>query len=92
MKWCCIGFQSHYDTAGERGHAILIGRDSMGQPEITMQYRAIDPSEKLPVTDIPISTVVDIRIVFCPWCGQNVETWYGKDVDTLYRDGLKITP
>jgi hypothetical protein len=92
MKWCCIGFQSHYDTAGERGHAILIGRDSMGQPEITMQYRAIDPSETLPVTDIPISTVVDIRIVFCPWCGQNVETWYGKDVDTLYRDGLKITP
>lgn len=91
MKWCCIGFKSHYESAGERGHAILIGRDSMGNPEITMQYRALDPTDELPVTDFPISAVMDIRIVFCPWCGQNVEAVYGKHIDDLYRPGLKIT-
>jgi hypothetical protein len=91
MKWCCIGFKSHFDCGGERGHAILIGRDSLGKPEITMQYRALNPLDELPVTDFPISTVMDIRIVFCPWCGQNLETFYGKHVDDLYRPGLKIT-
>ena len=92
MKWCCVGFKSHYESAGERGHSILIGRDSMENPDITMQYRAIDPNEQLPVTEFPISTVMDIRIVFCPWCGQNVERWYAKHVDELYRPGLKISP
>jgi len=92
MKWCCIGFKSHYDAAGQRGHAILIGRDSMGKPEVTMQYRAVDIGEELEVkTDSPVSTVVDIRIVFCPWCGRNVEKWYGADVDSLDRKGLRIT-
>jgi hypothetical protein len=91
MKWCCLGFQSHYEAAGQQGHAILIGRDSMGKPEITMQYRAIDAGKELLIeSEIPIATVMDIRIVFCPWCGRNGEEWYGDEVDSLYREGLKI--
>ncbi|MCM3874411.1 MAG: hypothetical protein ND895_27285 [Pyrinomonadaceae bacterium] len=47
MKWCCIGFKSHYEAAGQRGHAILIGRDSMGKPEVAMRYRAVDIGEEV---------------------------------------------
>ena len=92
MKWCCIGFKAHYDVAGQRGPAILIGRDSMNSPEVTLQYRAVDMGEELEVkTNSPVCTVVDVRIVFCPWCGRNVEEWYGPEVDSLDRKGLKIT-
>lgn len=41
-------------------------------------------------TPIPLSTVVDVEIVYCPWCGKNVRKWYSKNVDELSRDGLKI--
>jgi hypothetical protein len=92
MKWCCIGFEAHYEAAGQRGHAILIGRDSLGRPEVAMQYRAVAIGEELEIkTKSPVSTVVDVRIVFCPWCGRNVEEWYGSNVDSLHREGLRIT-
>ena len=91
MKWCCIGFKSHYDSAGQSGHAILIGRDSLGATEIIMQYRAVDAGEESHIqSDIPVSLIIDIRIIFCPWCGSNAEKWYGKSVDSLYREGLEI--
>jgi hypothetical protein len=91
MKWCCLGFQSHYRAAGRSGQAILIGRDSSGAAEIVMQYRAVDVGNEGRLhSDIPVATVLDIRIVFCPWCGRNAEEWYGQHVDSLYREGLKI--
>ncbi|MDQ3254539.1 MAG: hypothetical protein M3R15_11630 [Acidobacteriota bacterium] len=54
-------------------------------PEIIMLYRAVDAGEESHIhSDIPASIVTDIRIVFCPWCGRNVEELYGKHVDSLY--------
>jgi hypothetical protein len=48
-----------------KGHAVLIGRDSIGKREVALQYRAVDIGEELEIkTDV--STVVDVRIVFCP--------------------------
>ena len=46
MKWCCIGFKSAYDAAGQRGSAILIGCDSLNAPGFTLQYRAIDAGKE----------------------------------------------
>jgi hypothetical protein len=92
MKWCCPGFESFYINAGQQGAGILVGRDSIGQPEFTMQYRAADKSEKLVITsEAPIASVVDIRMQYCLWCGRNLEKWYGSKVDALYRPSLKIT-
>jgi hypothetical protein len=85
-----MGFKANYDCAGTRGHAILVGLDSLNNIEITLQYRAVDPHDQLPLTDFPIATVVDVRIVFCPWCGRNAEEWYGKYASSLFRPGLKI--
>jgi hypothetical protein len=92
MKWCCIGFEANYETAGQRGTAYLIGRDSLGKPEFTLQFRAVAIDTEFPLvkSDVPISTVIDIRITFCPSCGSNLEKWYGKYVDSLYRKGLRV--
>ncbi len=92
MKWCCVGFKSSYETAGQRGTAYLIGRNSLGKPAFTLQFRAVDIDKEFPLinSDIPISTVIDIGIVFCPSCGVNLERFYGKYVDSLYRKGLRV--
>jgi len=92
MNWCCVQFQNHYATAGEMGLSILVGRDNSGNPEFTLQCRAIDLDvQNIPITDFPITTVLDSRILFCPWCGRNLRKWYRKDIDALYRANLKIS-
>jgi len=91
MKWCCVGFKSAYDAAGQRGSAILIGRDSLNAPEFTLQYRAIDAGKENYIqSDIPTSIIIDVRILFCLWCGANLEKFYAGQIDALFRNGLRI--
>jgi hypothetical protein len=55
MKWCCLTFKSWYGAAGERGLAVLVGRNSNGEPEVLIQHRAIDRGvQSLPNVDYPI--------------------------------------
>ena len=92
MKWCCMGFEAGYDAAGQRGSAILVGRDSLGAPEFTLQFRVADKGQEETVkSDNPLSLITDVRFVFCPWCGRNAVKFYGERVDALFRPGLKIT-
>lgn len=92
MRWCCPAFESWYEGAGERGYAVLVGRDGNMKPEFVIQHRSIDlGAEDLVKAETPLSLVADIQIDFCPWCGRNLEKWYGENVDVLYRVGLKIT-
>ncbi len=93
MKWCCVGFKAHYQQAGQQGSSILVGRDSLDAPEVTLQCRVVDSGQEGSITSEkhPVSIVTDIRIVFCPWCGRNAEKWYRKEVDNLFRPDLKIT-
>lgn len=92
MKWCCPAFKSWYEGAGERGFAILVGRDENRKPQFVIQHRSVDPgAQDLVKAETPISLVADIQIDFCPWCGWKLEKWYGENVDVLYRAGLKIT-
>jgi len=92
MKWCCPAFKGWYEQAGERGIGVLIGRDSEGLPQFTIQYRAVDKGLDSSVkSDVPISLVIDVSFQFCPWCGRELNRWYGKHINELYRNGLKIT-
>lgn len=92
MKWCCPGFEGFYGNAGQRGAAVLIGRDSMGEPEFTMQYRAVEEGDEQSInSESLVSPVVDVGMQYCPWCGRKLDKWYSKSVDALYRPGLKIT-
>jgi hypothetical protein len=92
MKWCCFGFKVGYESAGRRGGAILVGRDSVGAPDISLQFRAVDKGREDSIRggDAPISLVEDIRFAFCPWCGRNALKWYRKNIDALFRPDLKI--
>jgi len=91
MKWCCALFESRYKSAGERGSSILVGRDSLGKSEFTIQHRAthVDVTD-IPSTDHPIAWVSETRIFFCPWCGRKLEDWYGASVERLSRENLRI--
>ena len=91
MKWCCAGFESFYGNAGHQGAGLLVGRDSLGEPEFIMQYRATDTGQKIEFSsEDPIAPVVDVRLQYCPWCGRNLEKCYGNIVEDLYRPHLRI--
>lgn len=92
MKWCCAGFKGNYGEAGQRGVGILVGRDFEGRPEFTLQFRAIERgNEQAVISEKPISLVVDVSMRYCPWCGSNLEEWYGDVADALHRQDLKIS-
>ena len=96
IKWCCIGFEANYNIAGQRGSAVLVDRDFQGTPQFTLQFRAVDKGNEQSVSSataalqIPISLVVDVGMLYCPWCGGDLEKWYADLADTLYRPDLKI--
>jgi hypothetical protein len=92
MKWCCIPFKTWYEAAGERGAAILVGRNSGGKPEFIIQHRAVDKGiDLLPPTEFPVTLISEIDISYCPWCGRKLDKWYRDSVDDLYRPDLKIS-
>ena len=97
IKWCCLGFEGNYYEAGQRSIGILVGVDSEGRPEFTLQYRAVGKGIEQSViaktanVEAPISWVVDVRMRYCPWCGCDLEKWYGEVAPALFRPDLKIT-
>ena len=92
MKWCCPALKTWYEGAGERGFAILVGRDSASQPQFVVQQRSVDMGTEDSVkAETPLFLVSDIQIDYCPWCGRKLDKWYGKSVDALSRSDLKIT-
>lgn len=91
MEWCCLTFRGWYEAAGERGLAVLVGRNPSGQAEFLIQHRAVDAGSESSVhSESPVSLVSEVGIAFCPWCGRDLNKIYGKNVDALHRPDLKI--
>ena len=92
MDWCCIGFKAQYENAGNRGSAVLIGRNYSGGPEFTLQFRAVSQGyEASIVSDGALrSLVTDVGLRFCPWCGVFLADYYGVAVGVLYRSGFRV--
>ena len=42
MKWCCIGFENHVLTGGQRGMSIIVDVPRESLPEFVIQHRAVD--------------------------------------------------
>jgi uncharacterized protein (UPF0212 family) len=56
-----------------------------------LQYRAVDKGKENCIqSDVPASIIIDVGIAFCPWCGSNLEKYYRKHVNSLYREDLKL--
>lgn len=91
MKWCCRLFESKYQSAGERGLSVLVGRDSFEKPEFIVQHRSADIEVKeVPATDYPIAWISETRIFCCPWCGKHLEEQYEASIDSLIRRDFAI--
>ena len=90
MKWCCPGFSAQYDNADEAGFTVLVGRNELGQPEFLLQHRAIEKGFTLVLpSDARVYLMTETGMRFCPWCGADLEKWYGKALDSLHRPQLR---
>jgi hypothetical protein len=92
INWCCEPFKHSYDLAGDRSIAVLIDRNSEGEPEFILQSRAFEKGQEPPglSTVVPMSVVTESQMQFCPWCGRNLAKWYRKTIDVLIRPNFKI--
>jgi hypothetical protein len=90
MKCCCTTFQGWFEEAGKRGLGVFVSSGD-SKPAFVLQYRALDPGVSLPRTDFPFSSVSDVRIHFCPWCGSNLKKWYRGDLRELDRSELQVS-
>ena len=71
--FCCAGFKTHIERAGERGISILVRRDSSGLA-FELQSRGVgfeDQSKLRPMPiDITINISCSVGMRYCPWCGD----------------------
>lgn len=96
VRWCCSGFQSGWEQAGHRGFGIIVSQDSIGEPRFVLQFRMADVDKEasitFPTTPVPISTVGEMGLVYCPWCGRNLAERYASVVKVLSQPELLIRP
>jgi len=90
MKWCCMGFEGNFQTAGARGFGVFVSKRSGSEPEFILQHRSLDPGAPTPNFEYPISLVSDVRMRFCPWCGVSLRDWYRSATEDLDRSELKV--
>ena len=91
MKWCCKVFQGWFEESGKRGIGVFVSTRDNSEPAFILQYRALDPSSPVPDTQFPISSISDVHIHFCPWCGANLRKAYRKSFRELDRSELQVS-
>jgi hypothetical protein len=92
MKWCCKVFQGWFEEAGKRGLGVFVSTRGDSEPAFILQYRALDPGVPLPRTESPLSSISDVHIHFCPWCGANLGRVYRDNFRELDRSELQLSP
>jgi len=90
MEWCCAVFQGWFQTAGTRGLGVFVSGSSSPAPSFILQFRALDPGKAAPHTEYPLSSVLDVHIQFCPWCGANLKKFYRNTYSSLEKPGLRL--
>jgi hypothetical protein len=90
MKWCCLGFEGHFQMAGFRGFSIFVSTKNRQNPVFIMQHRTLDPGVDIPNTEHALTIVSDIQISFCPWCGSGLHKFYRKHYQELDRRELNV--
>jgi hypothetical protein len=90
MKWCCSVFQGWFEEAGKRGLGVFVSTRDDSEPVFILQYRALDLGAPVPYTDSPLSSISDMHIHFCPWCGADLKNAYRETLRELDRSELQI--
>jgi hypothetical protein len=60
------------------------------EPVFILQHRALEPGGPVPYTDFALSSVSDVHIHFCPWCGVDLRKWYRDNFRDLDRSELRV--
>jgi len=89
MKCCCAVFEGWLSQAGKRGLGVF-GTNEGSEPAFILQFRALEPGAPLPLTESPLSSVSDVQIQFCPWCGANLGKAYRDVFRELDRSELRV--
>lgn len=90
MRWCCMGFQGNFQMAGSRGVAVFVSTRGESEPAFILEFRALDAGAPVPYTDYPLSSVSQIQLQFCPWCGVRLREWYRDTFRELDRSDLAL--
>ncbi len=90
MKWCCEVFQGWFEEAGKRGLGVFVATEGDSDPAFILQYRALDRDAPVPYTAFPLSSVSEVHIRFCPWCGANLRKSYRRSFGELDRSELRV--
>jgi hypothetical protein len=91
MKFCCRGFQHHFESSGSRGFGVFsVGKFYKEETAFIIQHRALDADgDSPPFAPSPLSVVSEMHIQFCPWCGIQLDKFYGASPEIMKPD-LKI--
>ena len=96
MNWCCPAFEGWHQESGKRGLGVFVDDSGYGdvKPIFVLQFRAVDAGINLPAIGISdsqtlVSTVVDVAIQYCPWCGRRLSKWYKKDWPRMAKPELR---
>ncbi|MCI3937941.1 hypothetical protein MQX03_12075 [Chryseobacterium aahli] len=78
-NFCCDGLYTAINNAGNSGFSVLVemGRYNNTAFFFVQQYRNKDRDDKT-----GILTVGEVGILYCPWCGS--------DLDTLINDNPEL--
>jgi len=87
IEWCCVQFMWYYNRDDTRGERIAIERTSIGSIYFKLQFRSIDKDKEqlLGISDIPITITSEFGILFCPWCGSDLNEYYHSYMDKLVK-------
>jgi len=90
MRWCCATFQGWFEEAGKRGLGVFVTTREESAPVFILQFRALDPGVPIPYTNSPLTSISEVHIHFCPWCGASLKRVYRDTFRELDRSELQV--
>jgi len=89
MRFCCRGIEELHRNSGLREFAVFTARYPDGYVFV-LQHRALDPDALPPFSESPMSTVSELLLNYCPWCGGDLKQFYGDQLNELDKSELKL--
>ena len=90
MKLCCEQFRLNFEIAGTRGFSVFsAGKSYNDEPAFIIQHRAMEMGQTATVTKSQLSLISEMYIHYCPWCGTQLDKFYGNSPEIM-RPDLKL--
>lgn len=77
IDFCCDMFKIAVSENGQAGSCIVLGRHERGFFVCEIEFRAFPKGVRGDIGKDKITTYVSQPIQYCPWCGENLEHFFG---------------